>query len=209
MPNRVGWLDPLREQNEHMGSGNAGRIAMGLSALLLLALGISMDNFAVSLGIGTANPVGGLKENLRVAIAFGVFQFFMPLLGWLAGSKIVFIFCGYESWFLCAALAFAGGCMLRPSRQSGEAQQMHRASPGALFSLAFATSVDSLVVGFGLSMIRVNILEASGLIGAVTACLSLAGVLFSARLGRPLGRHSRFAGGLVLVTVGLYAVVPH
>jgi putative Mn2+ efflux pump MntP len=182
---------------------------MGLTALMLLALGISMDNFAVSLGIGAANPVRRVKEHLRLAIAFGVFQFFMPLLGWLGGSQIIFLSHGYESWFLCAALTFVGWGMLRSSRQSDEAQQIYLSSPGALFSLAFATSVDSLVVGFGLAMIRVNILEASGLIGAVTGCLSLAGVLFGAQLGRALGSRSRFAGGLVLVTVGVRALVPH
>jgi manganese efflux pump family protein len=181
---------------------------MGLGALLLLALGVSMDNFAASLGIGTGNPVRSLKEDLRVAIEFGVFQFCMPLLGWLGGSQIVFLPRGYESWFLCAALAFVGWCMLRSSPRP-EAQRIYLASPGALFGFAFATSVDSLLVGFGLAVIRVNILEASALIGAVTACLSLVGVLFGSQLGRALGRHSRFAGGLVIVAVGLHAVVPH
>jgi putative Mn2+ efflux pump MntP len=78
---------------------------------MLLALGISMDNFAVSLGIGAANPVRRVKDHLRLAIAFGVFQFFMPLLGWLAGSQIIFLSHGYESWLLCAALTFVGWCM--------------------------------------------------------------------------------------------------
>ena len=183
---------------------------MGIKVLMLLALGISMDNFAVSLGIGTANPLRRVKEHLRLAIAFGVFQFFMPLLGWLGGSQLIFLSHGYESWFLCAALTFVVWGMLRSSRQSDdEAQQIYPSSPGALFCLAFATSVDSLVVGFGLAMIRVNILEASGLIGAVTGCLSLAGVLFGAQLGRALGSRSRFAGGLVLVTVGVRALATH
>jgi manganese efflux pump family protein len=182
---------------------------MSLSALMLLALGISMDNFAVCLGIGTANPVRRVKEHLRLASTFGTFQFFMPLMGWLGGSQIIFLLHGYESWFLCAALAFVGWCMLRSSRQSDEARQICLSSPGALFSLAFATSVDSLVVGFGLAMIRVNILEASGLIGGVTLCLSIAGLLFGAQLGHALGRRSRFAGGLVLLTVGVRAFVPH
>jgi putative Mn2+ efflux pump MntP len=75
--------------------------------------------------------------------------------------------------------------------------------------LAFATGVDSLVVGFGVAMTRVNILEASGLIGTVPGCLSLAGVLFGTQLGYALGRRSRFADGLVLVTVGVRALVPY
>jgi putative Mn2+ efflux pump MntP len=78
-----------------------------------------------------------------------------------------------------------------------------------VLSLAFATSVDSLAVGFGLAMVRINILQTSGVIGAVTACLSLAGMLFGGQLGRALGRRSKFAAGLVLMLVGLRALAVH
>jgi manganese efflux pump family protein len=168
---------------------------MNLGALMLLALGISMDNFAVSLGIGTANPVRRVKEHVRLAIVFGVFQFFMPLLGWLGGSQIIFLSHGYESRFLCAALAFVGWCMLRSSKESNQTKHIDLSSLSPVLSLAFATSVDSLAVGFGLAMVRVNILQASGVIGAVTACLSLAGMLFGGQLGRALGNAASLQRG--------------
>jgi manganese efflux pump family protein len=152
MPNRASFV---RYTNRR--ADGAGRIVMSLSALMLLALGISVDNFAVSLGIGTANPVRRVKEHVRLAIVFGVFQFFMPLLGWLGGSQIIFLSHGYESRFLCAALAFVGWCMLHSSKESNQIKHIDLSSLSPVLSLAFATSVDSLAVGFGLAMVRVNI----------------------------------------------------
>jgi manganese efflux pump family protein len=81
---------------------------MGTGALLLLALGVSMDNFAVSLAIGTAEPVRRVKAMVRLALMFGAFQVFMPLLGWLGGFQVAFLSRGHESWILCGVLAFVG-----------------------------------------------------------------------------------------------------
>jgi putative Mn2+ efflux pump MntP len=141
---------------------------MSIGAMLLLALSVSMDNFAVSLGISAAQPAPAVKPMLRLALVFGAFQFFMPLLGWLGGSQTAVVFRGYESWVLCGALTFVGWHMLRSSEEPDQTRHTNLSSLGAVLSLAFATSVDSLAIGFGLAMGRVNILQASGLIGAVT-----------------------------------------
>jgi manganese efflux pump family protein len=119
---------------------------MNLAALLLLAVSVSMDNFAVSLGIGTAHPVRTVKPMFRVALAFGAFQVLMPLLGWLGGSQAAFLFRGRESWVLCGSLAFVGWRMLRSTQESDEAARTNLPSLGAVLSLGFATSLDSLVV---------------------------------------------------------------
>jgi putative Mn2+ efflux pump MntP len=182
---------------------------MNLAALLLLALGVSTDNFAVSLAVGTAHPVCTIKSMLRVALAFGAFQFFMPLLGWLGGSQAVFLFRGRESWILCGSLAFVGWRMLRSTQESDEVSRNAPVLLSAMLSLGFATSVDSLVVGFGLAMIHVDILQASGIMGAVAVSVSFAGMLFGRQLGQSLGRHSKFSGALVLVLIGVRALVAH
>jgi manganese efflux pump family protein len=176
---------------------------VGIGALLLLALSISMDNFAVSLGLATAQPVLAVRPMLRLALIFGAFQAFMPLLGWLGGSQVAFLFRGYESWILCGALAFVGWRMLRSTEESDQARCSDLPSVGAVLSLGFATSVDSLVVGFGLAIIHADIFRASVVIGAVTVFVSFAGMLFGAQLGRALARHSRFSGGLALVIIGV------
>lgn len=180
---------------------------MSIGALLLLALSVSMDNFAVSLGVGTAQPVLAVRPMLRLALAFGAFQAFMPLLGWLGGSQTAFLFRGYENWILCGALVFVGCRMLRSAEESDQARRSNLLSLGAVLSLGFATSVDSLVVGFGLAMIHVDILQAAAVIGAVTVFVSFAGMLFGAQLGRGLARHSKFSGGFVLVIIGVSELV--
>jgi putative Mn2+ efflux pump MntP len=182
---------------------------MNLAALLLLALSVSMDNFAVSLGIGTAHQVRAIKPMFRVALAFGAFQVCMPLLGWLGGSQAALLFRGRESWVLCGSLAFVGWRMLRSAQESDEAARGDLPSLGAVLSLGFATSLDSLVVGFGLAMIHVDILKASGIMGAVAVCVSFAGMLFGRQLGQSLGRYSKFSGALVLLLIGVRALVAH
>ncbi len=182
---------------------------MNLGALLLLALGVSMDNFAVSLAIGTAQSLRAVKPMVRLALIFGAFQIFMPFLGWLGGSQVAFLFRGSESWILCGVLTFMGWRMLRSAQKSDQVQPGTLPSLGAALSLGFATSVDSLVLGFGLAMIHINILQASAIIGAVTACVSFAGMLFGGQLGQALGRHSKLSGGLVLLLIGARALVAH
>jgi len=91
---------------------------MNFGALLLLALGVSMDNFAVSLAIGTGQSVRTVRSMVRLALVFGVFQVLMPLLGWLGGSPVAFLFRGRESWILCGVLAFVGWRMLHSAQES-------------------------------------------------------------------------------------------
>jgi putative Mn2+ efflux pump MntP len=184
-------------------------IGMSFGALLLLALSVSMDNFAVSLGIGTGQPVLTVRSMLRLAIAFGVFQAFMPLLGWVGGSQAAFLFRGHESWILCGALVFVGWRMLWSTEESDQAQYGNLLSMGAVLSLGFATSIDSLAVGFGLAMIQVDILQAATVIGAVTVAVSFAGMLFGAQLGEVLARHCKLSGGLVLMIIGVSEVAVH
>lgn len=180
---------------------------MSIGALLLLALGVSMDNFAVSLAIGTAQSVRTLKPMIRLALVFGLFQVLMPLLGWLGGSQVAFLFRGYESWILCGVLGFVGWRMLRSAQDSDPGQLVGLPSLGTTLSLGFATSIDSLVVGFGLAMIRINILQSSGIIGVLTACVSFAGMLLGGHLSHALGRHGKISGGLVLMLIGVRALV--
>jgi manganese efflux pump family protein len=180
---------------------------MSIGALLFLALGVSMDNFAVSLAIGTAQSVRTVKPMLRLALVFGAFQVLMPLLGWLGGSQVAFLFRGRESWIVCGVLAFVGWRMLQSAQDSEQVQPSALPSLSTTLSLGFATSIDSLVVGFGLAMIRIDILQASGIIGAVTVCLSFAGMLFGGQLGQTLGRHGKLSGGLALLFMGAHALI--
>ena len=180
---------------------------MTTGALLLLALSASADNFAVSLALGMSQTARIAKLALRLSVTFGLCQFLMPLLGWLAGSRVTFLFRGHERWPLFASLLFVGWRMLRSAKASGQARQSDLKSGGSILVLALATSLDSLLVGFGLAMIPVSILEASIILGAVGGALSLVGILCGKRLGYVLGRYSRLAGGLTLIVIGVRALV--
>jgi putative Mn2+ efflux pump MntP len=131
----------------------------------------------------------------------------MPLLGWLSASQVAFLFRGCESWISCGVLAFVSWRTLRFAQESDQVQPNTLPSLAAALSLGFATSVDSLVVGFGLAMIHIDILQASGIIGVVTASVSFAGMLFGGQLGQALGRHSKLSGGLVLLCIGVHALM--
>lgn len=180
---------------------------MNISALILLALSVSTDNFAVSLALGMSQRARIARLALRLSFTFGLCQFLMPLLGWLGGSRVAFLFHGHERWPLFASLIFVGWRMLRSAGTSDKAGQSDLESLGATLSLALATSLDSLVVGFGLAMTHVDILEASAVLGVVGGGLSFAGMFCGKRLGQALGRYSRFAGGLTLIAIGVRVLV--
>ena len=180
---------------------------MSILALLLLGLSISMDNFAVSLSLGMSQLNRSVKAVLSVPLMFGVCQFLMPLLGWLAGSRVAFLFQGHERWPLFLSLVFVGWRMVRSAKESEKSLPGRAQSLAFVLSLSLATSLDSLAVGFGLAMLRVGILEASLVFGLTGAILSLLGLVLGKRLGLSLGKHSRLVGGLTLVALGVRALV--
>jgi manganese efflux pump family protein len=182
---------------------------MGIGALMLLALSVSTDNFAVSLGLGMSQAGRIAKLAIQLSLTFGLCQFLMPLLGWLGGAQVTFLFRGQERWPLFASLTFVGWRMLRSAGSSDKARESDLASLGSILGLALATSLDSILVGFGLAMMHVGILEPSAVFGAIGGSLSFAGIFCGKRLGHALGRHSSLAGGLTLIVIGVRALVAH
>jgi manganese efflux pump family protein len=182
-------------------------IRMSIGALLLLALSVSMDNFAVAMAIGATGDVLSLRQMLKFPTMSGIIQFFMPLLGWFGGSRVAFLFRGYENWLMFGILVFIAGCMFRSALSPEDVKFRNLFSNGKVFSVAFALSFDSLAIGLALAMTRVNILQVSAVIATVTACLSFAGMLIGDHLGQAMGRRSRFAGGLVLLMLGFRAII--
>lgn len=178
---------------------------MHFGVLMLLALSVSIDNFSVPLSLGMSQPVRVPGLAFRLPLTFGACQFLMPLLGWLAGSQVAFLFRGYERWPLFASLIFVGWRMLRSTTEPDKAGRSGPLAAGTIIGLALVTSLDSLMVGFGLAIMHDNILLAGAVFGAVGAVLSAAGMLCGTRLGQSLGRHGRFAGGLTLIILGIRA----
>ena len=184
--------------------------AMSLVELFLLAVGLSMDAFAVSVCKGLSTPRVRVKHMLLCGAYFGGFQALMPLLGYLAGSTVSAVIARYDHWIAFGLLAFIGGRMLWESaRGKEEGGQPSLGALRKLLVLSIATSIDALAVGVSLAVLRENIWVNAAWIGCVTFALSALGVLAGRRLGRRMQRCATVAGGLVLIFIGAKILIEH
>jgi putative Mn2+ efflux pump MntP len=186
---------------------------------ILVAIGLAMDAFAVSVSSGICIPHLRLRHALRAAFAFGLFQFGMPLVGWLLGGAFEPLIRGFDHWIAFGLLVLIGGKMLKESfevvdpaacsDEENEATAKGILDLRTLLGLAVATSIDALAVGLSYRMIDLPILAPAAAIGLVTFGLSLVGIEFGKRLGARFERWAEVAGGLVLMGIGLKILVEH
>jgi manganese efflux pump family protein len=185
--------------------------------ILLIALALSMDAFAVSIGSGVCVPYIKPYHAIRASLAFGFFQFAMPLLGWLLGSAFSSLIRGFDHWIAFGLLAFVGAKMILESfklEDPAACSDEERAkgdirNAGTLLVLALATSIDALAVGLSYSVLGAPILLPSAIIGGVTFALCAAGIEFGKRIGARFERWAELAGGVVLVGIGAKILVEH
>ena len=181
--------------------------------LLLIALSLALDAFAVSVSSGVAVPGFGPAQALKLGVWFGAFQFAMPLAGWLLGAGVSAYVEAADHWIAFALLALIGGRMAAGALVQGCGTQARpepaALTPGRLTALAVATSIDALAVGVSLTCMEVDILAAAGVIGAVAFCLSVLGGLLGRRLGCLFQRRAELAGGIVLILIGGRILIEH
>lgn len=179
-------------------------------ATLLVAVGLAMDAFAVSLGIGTSGAADRPRPVFRLSFHMGLFQGLMTLLGWLAGITVAGLIAAFDHWIALALLAFVGARMVRSGlHPEEEAQKEDPSRGGTLVMVCIAVSIDALAVGLGLGMVNSSILQPSLVIGLVTTALSLFGLLAGGRLGHRFGHRMEVLGGLLLILIGLRIVYQH
>jgi len=173
--------------------------------ILLIAVALGMDAFSVALGIGAARHRVSLRAILRLSASFGLFQFFMPIAGWLGGMTIAAYIDSYDHWIAFAVLLYVGGKMIHQSFRGEEAP-----APGqdptrgiTLIMLSVATSIDALAVGLSMAVMKTPILCPSAVIGIVAFVMTAVGMLFGERLGKMFGRRVEALGGLILIGIGL------
>ncbi len=175
--------------------------------VLLIALSLAMDAFAVALSVGTQRRNVWFRPGFRLSFHFGLFQFLMPVIGWAAGEALVGYVAHYAHWVAFGLLIYVGGKMIKESFGDGEAQEKMDPTRGRmLVMLAVATSIDALAVGLSLAMLRVEILYPSIVIGLVAAAMTALGLAMGSRLSR-IGKRMELIGGLVLVGMGLRLVL--
>ena len=183
---------------------------MSFVEILLIAVGLAMDAFAVSLGIGTTGRASGRRPIFRLAFNFGLFQALMPVLGWLAGTGVAHFIEDYDHWVALILLAFVGLRMIRSGLDPhGESHASDPSRGSTLIMLAVATSIDAFAIGLSLAMLRVNILYPAVVIGVVTGGLCLAALLVGGRLGKVFGKRMETVGGLILIGIGIRVVISH
>jgi len=185
---------------------------MSFPEILLIALAMSMDTFAVAVGLSLSLKGLTLAQSLRLALTFGFFQFAMATLGALAGSGIVRFIESFDHWVAAGLLFFVGGKMIREFFQGEEEEKAKGKDPTLgwnLLLLAVATSIDSLAVGLSLGTMRVPILYPAAVIGVVTAIVTGTASRIGPALGRLGGRWAEFAGGAVLIIIGIRILITH
>lgn len=183
---------------------------MELVASLLVAVGLAMDAFAVSLGIGTARRANNPRAKFRLSFHFGVFQTGMTLVGWLAGSTIVGFISEIDHWIALSLLAYVGINMIRSGFNADcESYQSDPSKGRTLMLLCVATSIDAMAVGLSMALLKTPVVFPALVIGVVTSGLSVFGLLAGNRLGETFGKRMEVMGGLILVGIGIRTLVTH
>jgi putative Mn2+ efflux pump MntP len=170
-----------------------------------------MDAFAVAIATGIVLGTVSGRQTFRLSFHFGLFQFLMPVIGWLAGLSVEKYLHGYDHWLAFCLLGFIGGKMIHEAfRADGSARPASDPTRGAsLVLLSVATSVDALAVGLSLGVLRLRIWYPAVVIGLVAAALTAAGMHIGRPLGNRLGRKLEIVGGVVLVGIGLKILFQH
>ena len=178
---------------------------MSLAELLLVAIGLSMDAFAVAVGKGLSMRRLNLGQAGIIAMFFGGFQALMPALGWLVGAQFLPFFSTFQGWVAFALLAFIGAKMIvdavrEDAAADGKAE--FKLDYRELVMLAVATSIDAFAAGVALAMLDTSIAFAAGFIGITTFILSFIGVVAGHTFGSRWEKPSAIVGGLVLICIG-------
>ena len=185
---------------------------MGLVELLLVAVGLSMDAFAVSCckGLGMRRVVW--RDAIILGFAFGFFQAMMPVLGYFLGTYLADIVSPIDHWIVFILLSWIGGSMIWEAihEDPAEAAEEHQGLKlGEVLALAVATSIDAFATGISFALLDVNIVFAVSTIGITTFLLSIVGVWIGCQFGSRWERGAQFAGGIVLVCIGLKVLLEH
>jgi len=181
---------------------------MGLFTIVVIAIGLAMDAFAVAIVEGGAYKKLYLIHAFRVAVLFGLFQAFMPVVGYFCGVTVKSFIEGYDHWAAFGLLSAIGAKMIY---ESFKIKGNEKSSSGVvmLLGLSVATSVDALTVGMTLGLVGSSIAVAAVIIGAVTFVLSYLGVYIGQKFGHFFESRIEAAGGLVLIAIGLKILLGH
>jgi putative Mn2+ efflux pump MntP len=183
---------------------------MDLITILLIAVGLSFDTFAVSVSSGLTIRQIRFMQAVKIAFTLAFFQSLMPLIGWMVGSQFSGPVVNYDHWVAFGLLSALGLKMAYESfKKDNEKSNFNPLNLAVLLGMAVATSIDALVVGVSFALIEVNIYWTVLVIGVVTFLVSMAGMLFGKKVGGKLGKRMEIIGGLILIGIGIKILLEH
>lgn len=182
---------------------------MGLIELFLIAVGLSMDAFAVSVCKGLAMPKCTFKKAAIVGLWFGGFQALMPAIGYVLGAQFQEAIASIDHWIAFVLLALIGGNMIHEALDNDEEEADASLDVKTMFLLAVATSIDALAIGITFAFLKVSIIPAVCFIGIVTFIISFAGVKIGNVFGARYKNKAEIVGGVILILLGLKILLEH
>jgi putative Mn2+ efflux pump MntP len=182
---------------------------MPVLEVLLLGLSMGMDAFAVCIAAGSLPQVQGPRPAFRLAFHFGLFQFLMPILGWLAGAGLEPFIRGFDHWLAFGLLGIVGARMIYSALRGQEAQTLDPSRGLTLVVLSVAVSIDALAVGLTLGFLSISAVYPAVSIGVVTGLVSLVGLRLGRDVGARYGSWFKGLGGIVLIAIGLRILLSH
>ncbi len=209
---------PIEDQRDHLDNfvvavffyTSRKWIHVDFITLSLIAVSLSLDAFAVCLGVGAAQSCPDRKSEFRLAGFFGLFQALMPVLGWLASVTIIQLIGQFDHWIAFGLLAYVGINMIHSGLKKSEKASCEDPSRGKnLFILSIATSIDAFAVGLTLGLLKVQVYLPALFIGLVTFSLSVVGLFLGKKLGDKFGKRMEIVGGIVLILIGIRVLVTH
>lgn len=184
---------------------------MSIFEIVLISIGLAMDAFGVFIGKGLTMPVGENGRKVTLAFLFGLFQFLMPLIGWLIGRQFIDVISDWDHWIIFGLLSYLGIAMIREGLSDDDEEDDDKQFLGVweMVMLSVATSLDAMAVGLTFAFLPINVWEASTMIGVITFAISLVGVYLGKFMGRFVGKYADIVGGGVLILIGTKILLQH
>ena len=183
---------------------------MNYTELLLIAIGLSMDAFAVSIGKGLCVRTLRPRHTLTVGLWFGVFQALMPILGYLLAASFSNIVATFDHWIAFVLLGLIGINMIREAcGEEEESCHTNDFAPRTMLLLAIATSIDALAIGISFAFLGVDIWNSAAVIGLTTCLLSMVGIRIGHHFGNRYKSKAEILGGVILIIIGIKILTEH
>ena len=183
---------------------------MDTATILIIAVGLAMDAFSVAAVAGFVLKAFSKRHAFRLSFHFGLFQFFMPLLGWMAGLTVADLIANYDHWVAFGLLTIIGCKMIHEG--FADKKKPYRIDPTKGISLlvfSIATSIDALAVGLTFAFTKVEVLYPAILIGLVASLFTLLGFYLGSKSSRFFGEYVEVIGGTILIFIGIRILIEH